>query len=124
VNIKYQLTSNCWICEGWSEFSFEFKPITAVPIDIVTCPVKLHISSDDFEGQLLEPDEEKSKMANGPVYSCLRMLPPGTVSYYYTVGGQPMVNELEEKIESGRLHNEAKLFELQVPKTNIIKNIA
>ena len=26
VNYKLEAVSNCWICEGWSEAEFKFKP--------------------------------------------------------------------------------------------------
>ena len=33
--IKLKATSNCWICEGWTEFKFEFKPQEKIDEDIV-----------------------------------------------------------------------------------------
>ena len=50
-------SSNCWICEGWSEYLFEY--VAPVVIDATT-PVKLHVSCDEFKGELLAYNEQRS----------------------------------------------------------------
>jgi len=57
--IRLQVNSNCWICEGWSEFFFEFRPPEWVDYEVV--PVRLHLSCDNYEGYLIELDDEKSR---------------------------------------------------------------
>ena len=47
--------SNCWICEGWSEFLFEYE--APIMIDVRVTPVKLHVSCDEFKGELLMYNE-------------------------------------------------------------------
>jgi len=42
------------MCEGWSEFSFEFVPNSY--IDVAIDPVQLHLSCDDYEGEMLAVD--------------------------------------------------------------------
>lgn len=44
--IKLRAGHNCWLCEGWSEFEFEYWP--PEPIDEAIVPVTLHLSCDDF----------------------------------------------------------------------------
>ena len=56
--IRLQTCSNCWICEGWTEYQFEFKPPEWVDYEVV--PVKLHLSIDNYQGQIIEINEELS----------------------------------------------------------------
>jgi hypothetical protein len=44
--MSLKAASNCWICEGWSEYKFEVIPPTK--IDEKTVPVYLHLSTDDY----------------------------------------------------------------------------
>ena len=83
----------------------------------MTCPVKLHLSCDEFRGELLELDFDKSREAetklkpsktitsgkkaseNRPqaakqCFSVRRMVPPGKVLYYYTIDGIEKINPL------------------------------
>ena len=95
-----QAQSNCWICEGWSEHVFDFIPTG--PVDELTEPVKLHLSCDGYEGELLDLDKEKTEAANEQagqkdsapkqVFSTTRRLPPGPIKYYYSVKNQWRVN--------------------------------
>ena len=52
------------MCEGWSEYAFEFMPNEHV--DIMVESVKLHLSTDvvPFEGQMIGFDSDKSKSYN------------------------------------------------------------
>ena len=56
--IKLQVNSNCWLCEGWTEYQFEFKPPEWIDYEVV--PVKLHLSVDQYLGQIIEINEELS----------------------------------------------------------------
>lgn len=57
-SIKLQVNSNCWLCEGWTEHLFEFRPPEWVDYEVV--PVMLHLSSDQYTGHIIEIDEEQS----------------------------------------------------------------
>ena len=57
-----QLNSHCWICEGWTAIDFEI--CTDEYVDIDTVPVKLHISCDNYKGETLALNEEKSGALN------------------------------------------------------------
>lgn len=92
--MKLKATSNCWICEGWSEFKFGFQLPPSLlnsedslmpnsePIDYTKFSVQLHISCDKYAGELLMPEDEES---GGTFYSTIRMVPPGEATFYYTV---------------------------------------
>jgi len=47
-------------------------------------PVQLHLSSDGYSGELLERDPLET---DGYVFITTRMVPPGEVTYYFTIGG-------------------------------------
>ncbi len=41
--------------------------------------VYIHISSDDYEADLMEKDDSTGE------FSILRMVPPGSISYYFSI---------------------------------------
>ena len=51
--LRLKANSNCWICEGWTEFSFTFEPPNPEVIDKETTQVMLHLSVDRYQGELL-----------------------------------------------------------------------
>jgi len=72
-------------------------------------------------GQSLQNDEE---VLLKQVFTARRMLPPGQVNYYFTVGEQQHLNEdkLQQPADQ-HVHDAYELFKLNVPRTNMIKNI-
>ena len=82
--LRLKANSNCWICEGWTEFKFEFEPPNIEKIDNDTMPIMLHLSCDRYHGELLVRENPSFETQ----YCTVRMLPPGEVSYYYTVNGE------------------------------------
>lgn len=90
TQLTWRAVSNCWICERWSLVTFEW---TGEKQD----PVYLHLSFDDFDGDLLSP----------PDYKVSRMCPPGHFQYFFTVNGRPettnrpaeAVNRIEKEFE-------------------------
>ena len=60
--IRLQATSNCWICEGWTEFQFDYEADEWV--DLVMVPVQLHVSCDNYKGEVLDVDENKTAELN------------------------------------------------------------
>lgn len=80
-------TSNCWICEGWSQVQFRWNPYEVVledgkrladEMDENTI-VYIHLSCDDGEPDLMEKDEITGE------FTLLRMVPPGKVTYYFSI---------------------------------------
>ena len=80
--IELRSVSNCWICEGWSQHLFIYRP--GVSDDrIVLDPhsvIKLHLDIDHFEGDKMLPTE-----GDPDVRQLWRMLPPGKRKYFYSV---------------------------------------
>ena len=77
--LSWRPVSNCWICERWSPVTFQWTGDK-------TDPVYLHLSFEDYDGDLLEP----------PDYKLTRMCPPGKFYYIFTVNGE--VNTLETNL--------------------------
>jgi len=94
--LKLKANSNCWICEGWTEFKFVFEPPDGDKIDNDTMPVQLHISCDKYSGELLQ----REPLPYEVVYETVRMLPPGEVTYYYTIDGKATVQGDQQTISS------------------------
>lgn len=105
-----------------------FEPDTKV--DTLTQAVKLHLSSDDYKGELLvvekadqkEGGKKKDGEAERQVFKTTRMLPPGEVYYYFSIDGkaqQPKPVEGERQAQDP----ETQLMRVEVPKMNMIENI-
>jgi hypothetical protein len=79
---ELEITSNCWVCEGWTEHMFEYTPGVSDDLKGEHDPFKpiyLHLELDEFEPDLMLPDKiDKNR------YICPRMLPPGKHRYFYT----------------------------------------
>ena len=69
--IRMHATSHCWICEGWTEYQFDFYPEDWV--DIITVPVKLHLSCDEYKGEILDINEAKVKRWEDQVEANLKI---------------------------------------------------
>lgn len=117
-HLRLKAASNCWICEGWTEFKFVLEPPNPDSIDNDTTPVMLHTSCDDYQGELLVRENSYEM-----VYSTIRMLPPGEVTFYYSVNGEPCLQSDHPATEAIHTQHAGHLQRLKVPKTNIIENV-
>jgi len=79
---KIRAKNNCWICEGWREIKFSYKPINQENIN--TYKVKLHLSFEEYK--------PTDMLLNQEIFVNYRMCPPGEYYYYYTVNGEPVEN--------------------------------
>lgn len=88
-----QVAQNCWICQGWAPVEFKLLKVQidqlqargeeAGPEDAVN--VNLHCSFEDFK-----PHKMNLDMLEGEeTYLLSRMVPPGKLSYFYTIGVNP-----------------------------------
>lgn len=78
---KIRSKNNCWICEGWREVKFEFKPSTPIT-DPNSHLVKIHLSSDNYKSFDM-------MYINGN-FEIMRMCPPGELHYFFTVDTVPV----------------------------------
>ena len=91
--LDIQVTSNCWICEGWTQVQFKFDPLDLSQSTLdelgeinenTFC--YLHLSIDEFKGDLME------KSDNGQ-FNLMRMIPPKKVEYYYSLVDAPLAKQ-------------------------------
>ena len=75
---KIRSSNKCWICEGWREIEFTFKPLEKI-IEPQFHIVKIHLSIDDYKPY--------DMFGNGNKYTIIRMCPPGYIYYFFTVDG-------------------------------------
>lgn len=117
--------NNCWICDGWRETKFTYKPKYLASLENtktklispnkqtqevfkdnemndknndtygggtvsgflgtnITANVKIHLSVDNYKS--IEVDK------NIESYYYYRMCRPGTINYFFTINGEPVVN--------------------------------
>lgn len=86
--LELESTSNCWICEGWTEHHFTYIPGRSDnnPDHDIYKPIKLHLEIDHYEGDLMMQSDHSELL-----YEVYRMLPPGPHRYFYSVDGNPVV---------------------------------
>lgn len=116
----YRPVSNCWVCEGWSEQTFEFKLGKSYP-DIVD-PVHIH-----FEYNFYKPELMRSR--RGEVYTYTTMCPPGKIKYFFTIDKNAVVardhlhtgKKMAKLIENIDMYDEIKSYSLPVFNYRIIE---
>ena len=85
INVDLRATSNCWICEGWSEVKFLFNITTCnIPLteeDGVLKGVNIHLDFDDYR-----PDVMIRSSTNQNIFSIVKMVPPRVkIRYYFSL---------------------------------------
>jgi hypothetical protein len=78
---KIRAKNNCWICEGWKELKFSYKPPTKIQ-DPKEIEVKVHLNFENYA----EYDTE----FHTDEFFVYRMCPPGEVLFYFTVNKIPI----------------------------------
>lgn len=122
--IDLKATSNCWVCEGWTQIKFTFNPFAYE--ELINQKFKficLHLDFDGYKPDLM------TKNIYG-TYTVIRMVPPTKIKFFYTVDGvKPYVQDAEEDIytvkEDGKQVS-YKIFEMvetKIPKSNIITKL-
>ena len=114
--VDVQVTSNCWICEGWTQVQFKFNPSDLAQStleemgeinDSTFC--YLHLSIDEYKGDLMEKSE------NGQ-FNLMRMVPPKKVEYYFSLVNAPLAKQDKSQFSSTFMEKKA----IVVPGTNYI----
>ena len=75
--VELKGASNCWICEGWTQVLFRYKPAKLEEVDPYDA-IYIHFSFEEEQKDLMEFNEEAGE------YQLLRMVPPGKVKYFFT----------------------------------------
>ena len=81
---KLRSKNNCWICEGWREIKFNYKPSKS-DNNYETDFIKLYLSFENYKSINLNElnliDEN---------FVCYRMCPPGASNFFLTKDGIPI----------------------------------
>lgn len=91
--LEINVTSKCWVCEGWSNVEFKISKgdiEAALMLDDNAghskhnhkLYVNLHMSFDGYRPHFM--DEGFDNGAN--VFQLFRMVPPGSLYYFYSIG--------------------------------------
>jgi hypothetical protein len=79
--------NHCWICEGWREIKFHYKPNRNYG-DKHALSVKLHLNFENYKAyDTILHDEQ---------FICYRMCPPGELLFYFTINGIPVDNNSQQ----------------------------
>jgi Leucine-rich repeat (LRR) protein len=73
-------TTNCWLCEGWSEVEFLYTPSSTPRLLIY-----LHLSFESYTPYQLTESPDR-------VYREYRMCPPGEVRFFFTEGNTQKIS--------------------------------
>ena len=76
---KIRNRNKCWICEGWREVEFIFKPKEHI-LDPQFHLVKIHLNFENFKPY--------DMIGNGIKYTIIRMCPPGNILYFYSIDSE------------------------------------
>ncbi|CDW87404.1 UNKNOWN [Stylonychia lemnae] len=109
--IDLKVSSNCWVCEGWSQMEFRI-----IPIDVKQ--PYLHLSFENYMPQKMDQDPSLPGQ-----YLVYRMVPPGSLGYFYS--NEENVTYVDPVIPSinndkSRIQNEN--INIYVPKINYVEN--
>jgi hypothetical protein len=90
--IEINVTSKCWVCEGWNNIEFRLNKSeveAALNLQINQDQkhshkiyVNLHMSFDGYRPHLMDEIVE----SGGNVFQLFRMVPPGSLYYFYSIG--------------------------------------
>lgn len=78
---KIRAKNNCWICEGWREVTFTYKPKKKLK-NPETYFVKIHLSFENWKAY--------DTMYFDEAFKVIRMCPPGDILYFFTVNKKPV----------------------------------
>lgn len=105
INIKkIRGKNNCWICEGWNEVKFNYKPKPSqmVPSKKKKHNCKLFLNFENYKGFDMTYQETTKS------FLCHRMCPPGNLFFFFTFNGVPCddYGEKSHTLKDAIIHNE------------------
>jgi Ran GTPase-activating protein (RanGAP) involved in mRNA processing and transport len=92
--------NHCWICEGWREIKFHYKPSRHYG-DKNNLNVKLHLNFENYKAY--------DTMLHDDQFICYRMCPPGELLFYFTVDGAPADNSSQQITHKVDVHVHVKI---------------
>lgn len=79
---RIRAKNNCWICEGWREIPFIYRPEKAMKNNLGKYFVKLHLSFENWKPY--------DTILKDGIFKSIRMCPPGEIYYFFTVDKFPV----------------------------------
>ena len=84
INVqKLRSKNNCWICEGWREIKFHYKP-NKYEGNLESAYVRLHLNFENYKSFELKLVDDS--------FVCHRMCPSGVLNFFLTMNGIPIDN--------------------------------
>ena len=84
INVqKLRSKNNCWICEGWREIKFHYKP-NKYEGNLESAYVRLHLNFENYKSFNLKLIDDS--------FVCHRMCPSGNLNFFLTMNGIPVDN--------------------------------
>lgn len=78
---RIRAKNNCWICEGWREIPFIYRPDKQMK-NLDRYVIKLHLSFENWKPY--------DTILKDGIFKSIRMCPPGDIYYFFTVDKKPV----------------------------------
>lgn len=78
---RIRAKNNCWICEGWREIPFIYRPDKSMK-NLDRYVIKLHLSFENWKPY--------DTILKDGIFKSIRMCPPGEILYFFTVDKIPV----------------------------------
>lgn len=75
---------NCWLCHGWKELKFTWKPTLSGNASVE--PIYLHLECDDYKPESLP--------LQGDEFTVTRVVPDSVCNFFFSHNGTPTVSEI------------------------------
>lgn len=80
---KIRAKNNCWICEGWREIPFIYRPDKSMRNNLDKYIIRLHLSFENWKAY--------DTILKDGIFKSIRMCPPGEIYYFFTVDKCPVL---------------------------------
>ncbi len=80
---RIRAKNNCWICEGWREIPFIYRPEKSMMNKLEKYVIRLHLSFEDWKPY--------DTVLKDGIFKAIRMCPPGKIYYFFTVDKLPVL---------------------------------
>ena len=103
LNIKkLRAKNNCWICEGWREVKFNYKPNNKQEENISDSMASLHLNFENYKSFNMKLIHNN--------FLCHRMCPPGPLYFFIAINGIPVDNygQITHEIKEAIIYTQEK----------------
>ena len=99
---KLRSKNNCWICEGWREVKFNYKPNNKQEENITDSMASLHLNFENYKSYNMKLIHNN--------FLCHRMCPPGPLYFFIAINGIPVDNygQITHEIKEAIIYTQEK----------------